>query len=131
MDELYKLSNNELRDICDKKGVEYKIRDTKRKLVDRIKGQKGGRYYKCMKGRQTEFIEARNNPQNNATKKYSGANWICKETGLTDEKNRGCCSYELKPGMKCLPCWNKNAEKRPKECRACISGKLVYYCKKK
>ena len=43
MDELYKLSNNELRDICDKKGVEYKIRDTKRKLVDRIKGQKGGR----------------------------------------------------------------------------------------
>lgn len=130
MDDLYKLKNADLRHLCDKNGIKYKVKDSKRELVAKMKEQKGGRFYKCMKGKEKEFIEARNNPQNNTTKKYSGANWICKETGLTDEKNREGCSYELKPGMRCKACWNKNPEKRPKECRACISGKMVYYCKK-
>ena len=134
MDDLYKLKNADLRYLCDKNGIKYKVKDSKRELVGKIKEQKqkqkGGRFYKCMSGRKTEFIEARSNPQNNTTKKYSGPDWICNETGLTDEKNKEGCSYELKPGMKCLPCWDKNVDKRPKECRACVSGKMVYYCKK-
>ena len=125
---LYKKKNDELKQLCIKKNIKFNNRDTKRELVYKL--QKGGRYYKCMEGKQTEYIEARNNPQKNATKKYSGPNWICQETGLTNEKNREGCSYELKPGMKCLPCWDKDSDKRPKECRACTSGKIVYYCKK-
>ena len=130
MDKLYKLKKAELLDLCKKNNIKTTTKQTKRQLAETYY-QNGGRYYKCQGSRkQVEYVESRNNPQNNVTKKYSKNDWVCTETGLTNDQNkRKGCSYELKSGMQCLPCWDENAEKRPKECRACVSGKRVFYCK--
>jgi len=127
IDTLYKLKKEELVNLCKKKNIKVTTRLTKRQLAETYY-QNGGRYYKCEATRENaEYIEARNNPQNNATKKYSKNDWVCTETGLTNNNNkRKGCSYELKTGMQCLPCWGKHP---PKECRACVSGDRVFYCK--
>ena len=116
MDKLYKLKKAELLDLCKQNNIKTTTKQTKRQLAETYY-QNGGRYYKCQGSRkQVEYVEARNNPQNNVTKKYSKNDWVCTETGLTDDQNkRKGCSYELKSGMQCLPCWDENAEKRPKE----------------
>lgn len=123
LDKLYKLKKNELQYICAKNSLHYNQRETKRQLAEKIH-QNGGRMYKCMDGKNVKYIKSSNNPQNNPTKKYSGPEWICKETNLGKEG----CTLGVQPGKLCKPCWQKYPKNRPKECRGCLSGENVFYC---
>ena len=82
----------------------------------------GGRYYKCFQGKKVRFVKQTINPQ------YQPGiyeDWICEETGLTNLPKRKGCSQGLKQGMQCVSCYSKNP---PKQCRACVEGKDVFYC---
>jgi len=130
MTELYKKSNDELRKLCLDKNINFTSRDTKRQLANKIYEMSGGRYFKCQNGRKVKFVESLENPQY-TNRRFRGPDWICEETNLTDRDNpmRPGCSYGLKSGMRCVPCVADVMGKKPKECRSCVSGRNIYYCK--
>jgi len=130
MNDLYKLRNEQLRELCVKNFIKVSSRQTKRQMADKLYELGGGRYYKCRSGKNIEFIESRENPMN-GNNKFSGPDWICRETDLTNMNNpfRPGCSMRIKPDMKCTPCVANKNGKVPDECRACVSGKDIFYCK--
>jgi len=127
--ELYKKKKDELINICRKNKIEYRERETKRELAEKIYRQKGGRYYRCQKGTEVDFVESIENPSNGEGR-YRDPAWICNETGLTNKNNprRPGCSYGLKPDMRCVPCDGNKNGKKPNVCRACAPGDNIYYC---
>jgi len=114
------LKKDELLQLCKKKGLKVNKNMNKTTLKEMI----GGRYYKCYKNGQIQFVEKSSNPQ--YIGKYKG--WICEETNLSSNKNKSGCSYGLQPGKRCIPCTPAKKKSTPKVCRGCVKGKNVFYC---
>lgn len=130
MNSLLKYKKDELLTMCKDCNKKVNSSNTKaelsRILLEHVKS--GGRLFKCQKGSKVRMVESRTNPQRKFGSKTNN-NEICTETSLTKNSRKSGCSLGLKTGKECKPCVVNKKGRFPKECKGCVSGNNVFYCK--
>lgn len=120
---LYNFSKKVLLESCKIRNINVSNKHTKQYIINELLNyyKKGGRIYKCRTKNNEMFVNSLTNPTNNKL--------FCTETLLTKNNKKIGCSLGPKQNMQCVPCNPGNKNKVPNNCRSCVQGNNVYYCK--